>query len=435
MDEAYNFIVDNIRDSVIVACSGGPDSMALLSLVVKLKNEADIKVIVAHINHNVRSESESEKDFVYSYCVSNNLIFEYMKIEDYDGYNFENEARDRRYCFFDQLAKKYSCKYVLTAHHGDDLMETILMRIVRGSTLSGYSGFSRISDRDGYSIMRPLIHMTKDAILMYNKENNIEYVVDKTNFLDIHTRNRYRKYILPILKKEDINVQDKFYKFSNILSQYDSFIDKYIDDIDDVFINGILNISNLLKLDKIIIFRFISRMFEYYYGDKLYCINDRHVELVYNLICSSKPNSFIYLPLGFKGVRSYNEFRLVLNDVVNGYDLEFKDFINLPNGKNIELVKNTSLNSNYVIRLNSADILLPLRIRTRLDGDRMIIKNMSGSRKIKDIFIDCKVSMHDRDLWPIVLDSAGNIVWIPGLKKSKFDKKIDEECDIILKYY
>ena len=435
MDEAYSFLANSVSDSVIVACSGGPDSMALLSLVIRLKNETGIKVIVAHINHNVRIESESEKDFVYNYCVNNGLIFEYMKIENYSGDNFENEARGRRYDFFDQLAKKHSCKYVLTAHHGDDLMETILMRIVRGSTLSGYSGFSRISSRDGYIILRPLIHMTKDEILEYDNKNGIEFVIDKTNFLDVHTRNRYRKYILPDLKKEDINVHDKFYKFSSLLNEYDSFIDKYVDGIDNVFVYGILNVSNLLKLDKIIILRFIGKMFEYYYGDNIYCINDRHVELVYNLICSSRPNSFIYLPLGFKGVRCYDEFKLVLNDGINGYDYEFDDFINLPNGKNIQLVKNTSLNDNNVIRLNSADIVLPLRVRTRLDGDRMIIKNMDGSRKIKDIFIDCKVPMRDRYLWPIVLDSAGNVVWLPGLKKSKFDKRIGEDCDIILRYY
>lgn len=435
MDEAYSFLTNSVSDSVIVACSGGPDSMALLSLVVKLKVEKGIKVIVAHINHNVREESESEKDFVHDYCVKNDLIFEYMKIDSYSGDNFENEARDKRYSFFDELVKKYNCKFVLTAHHGDDLMETILMRIVRGSSLSGYSGFSRVSERDGYSIIRPLIHMTKSEILEYDNNNGIDYVIDKTNFLDIHTRNRYRKYVLPALKSEDSNVHDKFYKFSSLLSEYDGFIDKYVDGINDVFVDGILNISNLFKLDKIIIFRFINRMFEYYYGDNIYCINDRHVELVYSLLCSSKPNSFIYLPLGYKGVRCYDEFKLIKNTDCEGYDFVFDKFINLPNGKNIQLVKNTSVNTNYVIRLNSADVKLPLRVRTRLDGDRIFVKNMDGSKKVKDIFIDCKVPMYDRDLWPIVLDSDDNIVWVPGLKKSKFDRRIGEECDIILRYY
>ena len=435
MDEAYSFLIDNVRDSVIVACSGGPDSMALLSLVIKLKKETGIKVIVAHINHNVRVESESEKDFVYDCCVENDFIFEYMKIEKYDGYNFENEARDKRYSFFDELVNKYNCKFVLTAHHGDDLMETILMRIVRGSSLKGYSGFSRISERCGYSILRPLIHMTKDEILEYDKDNGIHYVIDKTNFLDVHARNRYRKYILPDLKKEDVNVHDKFYKFSNLLIEYDCFIDKYIDSLDNVLIDGILNIPNVIDLDKVIIIRIINRMFEQYYGDKLHCINDKHVLLVYNLICSSKPNSFVYLPCGVKGVRSYDQFKFVEVDQCDEYDFELDTFINLPNGKNIQLVKNTSLNTNNVIRLCSTEVVLPLHVRSRKNGDRIFVKGMDGSRKVKDIFIDCKIPINDRNKWPIVVDSADNIVWIPGIKKSKFDRRIGEECDIILKYY
>ena len=237
------------------------------------------------------------------------------------------------------------------------------------------------------------------------------------------------------MKNEDINVHDKFYKFSCVLSEYDSFIDKCVDNINGVLVDGILNISNIMKYDKVIIFRFINKLFEYYYGDKLYFINDKHVDLIYKLIYSSKPNSYVYLPNGFKCVRSYNELKFVENSDIENYNFVFNDLVSLPNGKNIELVKNTSLNDNNVIRLNSADILLPLHVRTKLDGDRMIIKNMDGSRKIKDIFIDCKVPMQDRNTWPIVLDSAGNIVWLPGLKKSKFDRRIDENCDIILRYY
>lgn len=436
MDEAYSFLANSVSDSVIVACSGGPDSMALLSLVVRLKKENGIKVIVAHINHNVRSESESEKDFVYDYCIQNNLVFEYMKIDSYDGYNFENEARDRRYNFFDELVKKYDCKYVLTAHHGDDLMETILMRIVRGSTLKGYSGFSRVVNRNGYKIIRPLIHMSKSELLVYDHNVGIEYVVDKTNFLDIHTRNRYRKYILPDLKKEDINVHNKFYKFSSVLSEYDKYIENQVDNcINSVYYNNILYIDKFLKLDKLIGVRVIYRLLEYYYKELITDISDKHVSLIYNLILSSRPNSYLYLPHDVRGVKSYNEFKLISHDSICEYSIEFSDYVNLPNGKNIEMVKKTSLNSNNVIRLNSADVVLPLYVRSRKDGDRMFVKGMSGSKKIKDIFIDCKIPMCDRDVWPIVVDSAGSIVWIPGLKKSKFDICNEEICDIILRYY
>ena len=440
MDEAYSFLTNNIGiksgDSVIVACSGGPDSMALLSLMLNIRKSIDIKIVVAHINHNVRVESESEKDFVYNFCLDNNLIFEYMKINDYDGYNFENEARDKRYDFFEKLVIKYSCKYVLTAHHGDDLMETILMRMVRGSSLKGYSGFSRVSERNGYSIIRPLINMTKSEILDYDDCNGISYAIDKTNFLDVHTRNRYRKYILPDLKKEDINVHNKFYKFSNLLIECDKFIEKYVDSIiDSVLVNGVILIDSFLKLDRLIQYRIIYRLLYSFYSDNIVFINDKHVSMIYDLIFSSRSNSYVCLPHGVVGIKSYNNFVLSTDFVFEDYDIELNSDVCLPNGKNIEMVKNTSLNDNNVIRLNSADIVLPLHVRNRLDGDKIYVKGMSGSKKVKDIFIDCKVPMNDRKLWPVVVDASGSIVWIPGLKKSKYDITNDKNCDIILRYY
>ena len=101
--------------------------------------------------------------------------FEGMTIEDYGDDNFHNEARTKRYIYFGEIVKKYKAKYLFTAHHGDDLTETILMRIVRGSTLRGYSGFSKVIKRDGYTLIRPLIEVTKDEIVSFNKKNKIHY--------------------------------------------------------------------------------------------------------------------------------------------------------------------------------------------------------------------------------------------------------------------
>ena len=297
MDEAYSFLVNEIgiSDSVIVACSGGPDSMALLSLVVRIKNDIGINVIVAHINHNVRIESESEKDFVYDYCRSHDLIFEYMKIDEISSDNFECEARNLRYSFFDSLALKYGCSYILTAHHGDDLMETILMRIVRGSSLKGYGGFSRVSNRGNYMIIRPLIHMTKDEILDYDRHNGISFVVDKTNFLDIHTRNRYRKYVLPLLKNEDINVHDKFYKFSNTLLEYNNYIEGIVDGvIDDVYCDNVLIVDKFLELDRVIGIKVIYRILESFYGIHLLVISILYLFMIF-LFLISLILIFIYL--------------------------------------------------------------------------------------------------------------------------------------------
>ena len=121
--------------------SGGPDSMALLHVLQLVKKDIDIRIICAHVNHNQRDESDEEEKYVKKYCKMNDIIFECIKINQWGDDNFENEARSRRYKFFEELIENYNAKFLMTAHHADDLIETILMRIVRGSTLKGYSGF------------------------------------------------------------------------------------------------------------------------------------------------------------------------------------------------------------------------------------------------------------------------------------------------------
>ena len=441
MKEAYDYILNRLGisygDSVVAAVSGGPDSMALLHLLSRVKKALDIEVICAHVHHNVRKESDAEKVFVEGFCKKNNIVFEYMKIEDYGDDNFHNEARSKRYNYFSKIVKKYNAKFLFTAHHGDDLIETILMRIVRGSTLRGYSGFSKILDMGNYKIVRPLIHVTKQDIIDYDKKNNISYVLDKSNTKDVYTRNRFRKYIVPEIKKEDINVHSKFYKFSKTLLEYNEYIDSQVKKIiRDVYPQGVLNIDKFLKLEKVIQMKIIYYMLEHIYQDDLMLITDHHAELIYNLIKSKKPNLTIYLPNNIRAIKSYRTFVLTQkSDSVNEYEIDIMNYVNLPNGKNIEVVKRCNLTDNNVCRLSKKDIVLPLRVRSRHEGDKMNVKGMLGSKKIKDIFINEKIPSAQRDIYPIVVDSTNKVVWLPGLKKSKFDKTKDEKYDIILKYY
>ena len=118
----------------------------------------------------------------------------------------------------------------------------------------------------------------------------------------------------------------------------------------------------------------------------------------------------------------------------NNIDLIIKDKVNLPNGKSIEIVNNSNQTDNFVIYLNSSDILLPLHIRYRKNGDKIKIKNMNNYKKINDIFINEKIPRDDRDTYPIVVDSKNEIIWLPGLKKSHFDSQKSGKYDIILKY-
>ena len=155
-----NFLFHN-NDKIVVGCSTGPDSMALVDMLLKVRDKYNLYLIVAHVNHNVRKESYEEAEFIKKYCAENGIIFESMIIEEYGDDNFHNEARNIRYQFFDDIVHKYEANYLMTAHHGDDLIETVMMRIVRGSNLNGYSGFKSIVDMDDYKIVRPLITYTK----------------------------------------------------------------------------------------------------------------------------------------------------------------------------------------------------------------------------------------------------------------------------------
>ena len=382
-------------------------------------------------------ESDDEMVWLEDFCKKKDVIFEKMIINNYGDDNFHNEARNFRYNFFESLVHKYGAKYLMTAHHGDDLMETILMRIARGSTLSGYAGFKKISVKEDYTILRPLIYVTKDELLSYNKDNGVEYVIDKSNFSDKYTRNRYRKEVLPFLKKEDPNVHLKFLKYSELLFDCDEYLDVETDKYAKTLYNDkYIEINKFKELDNVIQNKFINKLLESYYEDDMILISDVHVDLIKSLIYSNRANSFIYLPNAVKVIKSYDKVYFKREtEQIDNYEIELLDYANLPNGKNIKCIESSDVNNNFYCRLSSKDVVLPLHVRTRKSGDKMKVKGLNGSKKVKDIFIDSKVPISQRDLWPVVVDSTDKIVWLPGLKKSKFDVQKNEKCDIILRYY
>ena len=433
LDDYFKFSTDDV---IVVGCSSGPDSMSLVDMLLKIKEKYHLMLVIAHVNHNVRKESYEEAEYLKQYCLDNNLVFESMVIEEYGDDNFHNEARNIRYNFFESLVNKYDANYLMTAHHGDDLIETIMMRIVRGSNLNGYSGFKEIVDMGSYKIVRPLIRFTKKELEDYAIENNVKYYVDSSNDKDKYTRNRYRKYLIPFLKEEEINVHNKFLKFSERLNEASRFIDKERDRaIDRVVFDNFIDVSLFIKEDSYIQKEILYYLLSEFYQDDLILVNDKHIELILNLIYSNRANSFINLPNDVVAIKSYNMLELRREtDEITSYEIEFNNYVLLPNSHVIERIDDCSDNSNFICRLDSNEVTLPLIVRTRKFGDKMYVKGMNGSKKVKDIFIDKKIKLETRDSWPIVLDSKGNIVWIPGIKKSKYDKKKVDSYDIVLKY-
>ena len=422
----------NIKSEyVIAAISGGPDSMYLLESLM----DFNFKVVVAHVHHNLRKDSDVEAEKVEEYCKKHNLIFEYKKIQKYPGNKFSEEAaRKIRYDFFDSLIKKYNSNILFTAHHGDDQIETILMRLTRGSNLKGYAGIEFISEDRGYKIVRPLINITKDDIISYLDKNNIWYAIDKSNTDLKYTRNRYRNKILPELKNENKNIHYKFQEFSDKVLLAHNYIKKQTNIYyKEIVKDKDINIFEFNRLDKILKYYILEEYLKDIYGEKINLISTKHINLIINKISQNRNITFD-LPYNKKAIIEYNNFKVDDLYIINKYSYKFEDKVKLPNGKSIYLDNNTTLTSNYVIHLNSKEIKLPFIVRTREDGDYMIVKNMLGRKKVNDIFIDSKIPKEIRDSHPIVLDSSGEIIWIPGIKKSHLDRKKEQKYDIILKY-
>lgn len=424
------------NDKIVIACSGGPDSMALLSLVCNLRNEKKFDIICAHINHNKREESDSEALMVEKFCKENKITFEYTKFEEYEKGNFEAIARKKRYEFFEKIMRKHESHKLFTAHHGDDLAETILMRIARGSTLKGYSGFTKHNNSEGYDLYRPLIYVTKKDLLDYVTDNKIPYVIDKSNNEDDHTRNRFRHYILPELKREEPKIDLKFLNFSEKLDEAATYIGEIVEEkIEEMYHDDSLDLIKFgyekEYIQKMIIKELLSRI----YDDDVIYLKEKHVEMIINGINSHRPNLEMVLPKKMRVLKRYGKLIFTKEEYIkNKYHYLFDTKIEV-NGHIIEEIEESSLDGNDICRLNIEDIKLPLIVRNRLDGDKMTIKGMDGTKKLKEIFIENHISQEDRDMWPILVDSRDEILWLPGLKKSKYNQPKEEKCDIILRYH
>lgn len=426
----------NENDTIVIGLSGGPDSMCLFSLLLEIRKYINLNIICAHVNHNVRKESQEESEFVKKVVQDNNCIFEYFKIESYEQENFESNARNKRYKFYEELIKKYNANYLMTAHHGDDLIETIMMRLVRGSNFNGYAGFRKETCFNSYQLLRPLIYTTKKEIEEYNLKNKIEYRIDKTNQDIKYTRNRYRKKILPILKNENKNVHKKFLKFSEEIYNIEKFLEKETNNaLTKVYHFGKVDLPEFNKLDSVLQKRVVEYILKEEYQDDIKLINERHLESILKICECNKANLYLNLPNKKTIIKSYNSLYFKNNQELPKSKVLLEEFVELnKNQKFIKLSTCDIKKSNYILRLDSKEIELPLYIRYKNNNDIMEIKNLNGSKKIKDIFINEKVPLDKRKSWPIIVDNKDTILWIPGLKKSKFDKNINEFYDIIYKY-
>lgn len=416
-------------DYIIVGCSSGPDSMCLLNVL----HENGYSIVCAHVNHNIRAESNEECDYLKKFCDENNIPFELLELPK--G-NIENEYyyRKKRYLFYKTLADKYKTKYIATAHHADDLIETILMRISRGSNLKGYLGFSKEFNEKGYIMLKPLIFCTKDEIIIYLKDKKIKYFIDATNDTDDYTRNRYRHNIIPFLKKENSQIHNKYLQYSNEIEKASKYINSVVlNAMNENYSNSTIDLDIFLKLDDYIKECELEKILSLIYGDDIDSLSKKLVTTIIEKL-RSKKNFKLSLPKNYVVYREYNKLYINKDNKPSTYRYVLNSHNEINNEHIIDIIDNTEDRSNYTIRLNSKEIKLPLYIRNKETGDKIAVKNMNGTQKVKTIFIDSKMPPRKRSEYPLVVDANNTVLWIPGIKKSKFDNDIDKKYDIILKY-
>lgn len=227
----YNMIQNG--DKIVVGVSGGPDSISLINVLNEIRNDEklDLKfdLIVAHINHNIRTEAKTDEEFVVQYCNSKKIRVYVLSanVEEISRTNkigTEEAGRRIRYEFFEKVLKENNANKIATAHTANDNAETVLLNIMRGSGTRGLKGISAMRDN---KFIRPLVEITRDEVENYCSEKNLNPRIDKTNFENDYTRNKVRNLLIPFIKKEfNPNIIEGINRLSKTIDDEDEYLEE-----------------------------------------------------------------------------------------------------------------------------------------------------------------------------------------------------------------
>lgn len=233
--------------TLVVAVSGGPDSLALLDLLYQIKEQYRFRLLAAHLDHQLRLDSFKEEKVISAYCQNKSIELINEKwpkcLQPIVG--VEAAARKYRYDFLVKIMRNYQGDYLLTAHHMDDLLENILLKFIRSGNPSEMNSLKAISEMQGMTLLRPLLNVQKADLLKYDKRNHIPYVIDQTNNEDDTLRNKLRHHVIPLLKKENKQIGQNALRFSKEVSLLTSIVDERFAQFDQP--KKFLNVAYRLK--------------------------------------------------------------------------------------------------------------------------------------------------------------------------------------------
>lgn len=348
------------KDKILLAFSGGPDSVYMLEQLLSIKDEYELTLHLGYVNHNLRKDVNIDIEFVKKIAEKYNI--EYSILDIYMGKFSESLARELRYEKLEDLKTKLGFNKIATGHNKSDNAETIIFRIIRGTSIDGLKGIAPRRD----DIIRPILYLTKNEIL--SRVNN-EYIIDSTNLENDYSRNKIRNLIFPIFKEINNGFIDNIVNLYNNISEIDDVKEK---------------ILNLLKSNNI-------------------SLNSRKINDIYNSYFSSE-SKMIDLGKDYIWYKSYNDYgvkkkeELFLEEysyiLEYGKEIKIQDFyVGYVNKILLEKNKYSEYNI-YSFLYNSDDQII---VRNRKNGDKL------GNKKLKKIFIDNKINRFERDQIPLVV--------------------------------
>jgi tRNA(Ile)-lysidine synthase len=419
-------------DSVIVAVSGGPDSVCLLHILHEVKDELQIDLVVAHFDHGLRpAEDERETAFSRTLAQSLQLPFETAKgrlLAKKTGGSKEEVARNARYAFLEKVREKHKAQKIALGHNLNDQAETILMRLLRGSGPSGLTGIPPSRDDQ---IIRPLTEIERSEIEKYLKAKKLLSVTDSSNLQTDYLRNKIRLELMPLLEEQQPQLASLLGQTAEILRDEDDYLER----IAEAWLKKEVtrNPDNTLQLSiasfmclPVALRRRVTRKVIGKLKKDLRRISWDHIETIQRLAQGKKPQAALALPGGAAVKRTYDH--LVFSTSVKRKPRPFHHRVEGPGTYEIEEIgRRLSLEqlknrkglrlggSAWTAFLDAEKLRFPLTLRTFKAGDRFIPFGMKGHKKLKNFFMDLKVPLEQRYSTPI-LCREGTLVWVCGFR-------------------
>jgi tRNA(Ile)-lysidine synthase len=429
-----------IGDRLVVAVSGGPDSVALLHGLWQLREEYQLQLAAAHVNHQFRGEeAEEDSRYVQRICQEWGIpcfvqSVNVPQVIAETGLNPQEAARQVRYRFLYQVARDIDRAKLVTAHHADDQLETMLMRFVRGTGMEGMAGIPMRRMEDGVEIIRPLLEITREQIEQYCLAHHLTPRQDYSNVSDKYFRNRVRKYWIPLMRKENPHVAQSAVHLAEMLRVENDYLQqeseaKLAGIIEEQSMNTIVIRQNDFLVHHVALQRrMIKLILSYLLKSDIKETGYAHIENIRQIITDAHPAACLHLPGNLQVRREYQ--RVIFSSISDTtlippyiYSLDVPGQTYVPEldltircyyGKREE---EGNLPKGSFAVFDPDRIKGNLYIRQRRAGDRMTVKGMNGTKKVKDILIDMKIPRRMRDQIPLLTDDE-HILWIPGVKRS-----------------